>query len=160
MTRCTVVVTEDKACVTCDEQPYVAAIPARTVTDNRAGWNAGAQSVKILAGDCYVQFAAPDAIGIVCGLAVSRPDDNPANVKHGFYIRQENGVKLAGAWEGAPIAGTNYVRSPDTDVFRIERRGDKIHYFISGKHIHTSTAVTRSSVFVVACLYSATDGIY
>lgn len=146
-------------CVDCPEVPAQAAVPEITTIDYQLGWNSSAYSVASHAGNCYTEFTVPaGSIGVVCGFAPSRIDNHPRNVNYAFYIYSEAGKEYWVIMEGGVNKTTPVVRTT-TDKFRIERRGDKVTYFFKDKVYYTSLTRTTATLVVVACMYSANDGV-
>jgi hypothetical protein len=146
-------------CIDCPEIPAVVAVPERTITDPRYGWNASARSRVQLAGDCYTQFEVPaHAMGVVCGFAGEHRGPDPRDVSHGFYVYQDAGRELwrvveAGLPVTAPIA-----RTPG-ELFRLERRPSGVSYFVNNRRVYASAAPAAPALLVVACLFAASDGV-
>lgn len=145
-------------CVDCPEVPAIAAVPTQTLTDPNLGWNASAYSAVAHDGDCYTQFTIPSAMGVVVGLAPRRLSDHPRDVEHAFYVYADGGREYWQVLE-AGVAKTTPVVRALSDVFRIERRAGAVVYFVNGKQKYASTAASLGPQVVVACLYSANDGV-
>lgn len=147
-------------CYDCPAVPEIPAVPAQTIVDPRLGWNAGATSAEVHAGDCFVAFSIPAHVaGVVCGLAAAFVSTNPKDVDHGVFVYQDAGRELwclveRGAKVSAPV-----VRAPDTDAFRIERRGTTVRYFFNNRQVRVSPLAAPGARRVVACLYRADDGV-
>ena len=159
MSRCTTTTINGQSCVVCAEQPYIAPVPAQTIIDPNIGWNSSAYSAAKISGDCYTQFMLPDCIGTVVGLAPERASNDPRDIPHGFYIYEAGGRRLWSVSEGGVEKTAPVVRVAGTDVFRIERRERTVSYFHNGKRIYVSDAPSIEPLVVVACMYSAGDGV-
>lgn len=147
-------------CYDCPALPEIQAVPERTLVDPRLGWNSGATSVDVFAGDCVTEFAIPEhAAGVVCGLASTFKSTNPKDVDHGFFVFQEAGRELWCIVERGVKVSAPVVRVPDTDLFRIERRGTTVRYFFNSRQVQVSALPAPGERRVVACLYSANDGV-
>ena len=147
-------------CIDCPEIPAVEAVPAQTLTDARLGWNASARSAIERSGDCYTQFSVPAHVaGVVCGLTPAHVSSDPRDVSHAVYVYQDGGRELWRITEaGVPVTAP-VLRAPDTDEFRIERRCHTVRYFHNSAQVHVSAVPLAGPVRVVACLYSAGDGV-
>lgn len=146
-------------CLDCPEIPAIAATPEIVTTDRRYGWNASAHSQRADAGDCYTQFSAPANVrGVVCGLANLHRSSLPRDVPFAFYIYQSAGAQWWRVLESG-VAKTAPVRRARTDSFRIERKGREVRYYVNNTLRYTSQAAGTGTLQVVACLYSADDGI-
>ena len=137
----------------------IAATSEQTITDNQYGWNSSAHSVVSHAGDLYTQFDVPACIGVVCGLAPAHKGSDPRDVDHAFYCYKSAGKEVWVVQERGVAKTAPVVRDPDTDVFRIERRGSTVRYFFNGKTKYVSTLPRSGCQVVVACMYAAQDGV-
>lgn len=150
----------EEACYAC---PAVAAQPAvepQTVVDPQYGWNSSAYSRTAHAGDCYVEYTAPFATGVVCGLAPERRSNHPRDIPHGFYCYKDGGRNMWAVIEAGVTKTTPAVRAAEIDVFRIERRRGGVRYFLNGAQVYASETPATTSLVVVACMYAAGDGVY
>jgi hypothetical protein len=157
---CELVLSDTESCVVC---PAVAAVPGvpESIDVNRLlGWNAGAYSLRAIAGNCYTQFRVPGGVvGVVVGLSPIPASNRPTDVPHGFYVYQAAGrewwrVLEAGVGVTAPV-----VRSATDDLFRMERRAGIVSYFHNDRRLYVSTVPQLAELHVVACLFSAGDGV-
>lgn len=148
-----------QSCVVCPEQPYIAPTPEQRIIDPRYGWNASAYSVERREGDCYTQFSMPPCMAAAVGFAASRLSSDPRDIPHAFYIYRNAGAEYWVVLEaGVPITAP-VLRVPETDEFRIERRGSTVTYFHNGKTKHVSAVPTAVPLVVVGCMYAAEDGV-
>ena len=150
----------EKVCYDKPAVPYIAPVAPVVHTDNLYGWNASAYSTDAIAGDCYVQFTVPaGAIGVVCGLAPRRISSDPRDVPHAFYVNQQAGKQVWRVTEHGVQKTEPVIADPETDLFRIERRGETVRYFFNRKTLLVSEAPARGALRVVSCLYAAGDGV-
>lgn len=146
-------------CVTCPEVPAVAGSPAQVIVDPRLGWNTSARSIDVRDGDFYTQFGIPPSVGVVCGFASAHPNRDPANIEHGFYAHSYGGAEYFVVIERGAEKTVRVARVPATDVFRIERRVGVVRYFRNGRQIYVSATPSTGAKMIVACMYSAEDGV-
>lgn len=147
-------------CQDCPEVPAIAAVPAQTITDPRLGWNASAHSAVTREGNCYAQFSVPAHVkGVVVGFANQHRSSLPRDVDHAFYVFQAAGAEWWQVLERGVAKTAPVRRAPATDVFRLERRGSTVRYFFGGRALYTSSLASQGALQVVACLYSADDGV-
>ena len=147
-------------CVDCPEVPAVEAVPQQTIIDPRNGWNSGARSSLMRAGDCYVQFSFTTPLaGSICGLAETFASTDPSVVDYGIYGLTDGAYTKFAVIERGEIARAPENIDLSTAVFRIERAGSRIHYYANNVRVHSSDLRSASSLMVVALLYSADDGI-
>lgn len=149
-----------RVCYDIPAVPAVPAVPSQTIVDEMFGWNASAHSAIQRTGDCYTQFTVPDGVvGVVCGLAPEHLSSDPRDVPHAFYVYQEAGRSFWRVMESGVSVTDPLETLPDSDLFRIERRGGTVSYFFNGKRLHVSAVSSLSPLRVVACLYAAGDGV-
>lgn len=138
-------------------QPAEASAPARL--DHNLGWDAGARSQRSATGDVRATFRARASIvGAICGL--NGHEDpvsyNGASIKFGFYFtRGVAKVMELGAFKSASFPYT------DASVFRIDREGGQITYWVDDVLRFTS-AVDDSAedLWMQVSLYSGGDEIF
>jgi hypothetical protein len=147
-------------CVVCPEIPAAPAVPTQTIVDPQLGWNASAHSTQSLTGDVYTQFTIPaNVVGVVCGLAPRHIDSRPVNMPFAIYAYSSAGRSYWRVFEAGVAKTAPVVRVPETDVFRIERRGQGVRYFFNGRQYYVSAATYSGALRVVACMYAAQDGV-
>jgi hypothetical protein len=135
-------------------------VPTQTIVDPQLGWNASAHSAQLLTGDVYTQFTIPaNVVGVVCGLAPRHIDSRPVNVPFAIYAYSSAGRSYWRVFEAGVAKTAPVVRVPETDVFRIERRGQGVRYFFNGRQYYVSAATYSGALRVVACMYAAQDGV-
>lgn len=149
----------ESSCIDCEEVTAIAAVPTVVLTDNLYGWNASAYSTQSLAGDFYTQFNLPAVVGAVVGFAPLRRSNDPRDVDHAFYCYKNAGREVWVVQERGVAKTSPVTRDPATDTFRIERRNGVVRYFFNGRTVYASTLPSTGGQVVVACLYSAGDGV-
>lgn len=147
-------------CIVCPQLPAVPYAPDSAVTDPRLGWNAGANSIAMVAGDLHVTdtVAVPPA-GLVIGLkAVRNNQTDPADVLHGlFFYRNGGQPRVEVREQGARIGiAHNYAAGA---AWEIRRVGAWITYLVAGVVLAKTPAKTLGPMLVNACLYAAQDGV-
>lgn len=160
MTSCVITTPPGQRCVSCPEVPAITAVPAQTIVETIYGWNGSAHSVAQLGSDVFTEFTAAASVGVVCGLAPEHVSSDPRDVPYGFYCYQDSGRFLwAVAESGQPVT-TPAAWVPDVDVFRIERRGGTVSYFVNSRRGHVSAVGSLAPLRVVCCMYASGDGVY
>lgn len=140
------------------EVPYRAAVqgrPASVTEEFYLGWNAGAELIENISGNGYFEFSVSAAVvGAVIGLNTINSGTGYFEISHGFkcsrgkYEIHEAGTKVH--------PGGKY--TSDT-VFRIQRNGAQVRYFVDGTLVHTSGLPSASPVILDCSLYSGGDSI-
>jgi hypothetical protein len=147
-------------CYVCPEVPTIPAKPATTVTDAQLGWNAGADSKLVLAGNAHViwQFDTPPA-GVIVGFKANRQlPAEIALVLHGLYVTSAGNSSFVTIFElGKQIGPTHtYIMSTPLEI---RRAGLNITYWNNGVLIGNAEAKTMAPLFVNTCLYAAGDTV-
>lgn len=146
-------------CYTCPFDPAQPAVPQQVSYDYQLGWNSSAYSVQARSDDCFTEFSVPSSVGVVCGFAPHRASNHPNDIPHGFYCYKNAGREYWVVVERGVSMTSPVVRDPGTDVFRIERRRGEVRFFHNGKTQYVSTVPAVGTLRVVACMYSALDGV-
>lgn len=139
--------------------PPVAAIPEQRFVSDLTGWNARATSEKAVPGNCFTQFDMPLVTGAVVGFNTAHIDTDPRKLPHAFYFYVENGAYYYCVYEYGVKKTAPVVRATADDVFRIDRKGDLIRYYVNLAIVHTSPAFSKAPFVVGACLYGNDDGV-
>lgn len=145
-------------CTTYPAQLYVPAVPAKParvdVTPIQA-WDAGANSVTSLDGDCVCTFTMGRVAGVVVGLTQDLGNvPDYARMSHALYFHgphfnvMEYGATKSSAFEYA--AG---------DEFKIQRANGEVTYTHNGRRVYTSRAESTGAVNVGSALYASGDYI-
>lgn len=147
-------------CYVCPELPAVPGVAPSVVVDPQLGWNAGANSVAMLAGDVHVvwQFdVAP--VGVVVGLKASRTlPAEPALMPHGLYVHSAGANSFVTVQEQGQALGEAVPYTLGTPL-EIRRVGGVVTYWANGVLLRQSPARTLAPVCVNTCLYSAGDTV-
>lgn len=147
-------------CQDCPEIPAIAAVPAVVTTDPHLGWNSSAHSVARFEGDCVTEFGLPaGVVGVVCGLASAHRSSLPRDVDFAVYAYEAAGAQWWQLLERGVAKTSPVLRDPAHDLFRIERRGATVRYFFANRQLYVSATPSSGPLQVVACLYSANDGV-
>jgi hypothetical protein len=146
-------------CVVCYASPAVEAVPARTISVPRAGWDASAYSQTRLDGDLKLTFNVPSSVGVITGLATERRSNDPRDVPWAFYVWKSGGAEKWAVSEAGVLKTTPVVRVPETDVFRIERCNGTVTYLHNNLIVYVSEANSLGSLVAVTCLYASGDGV-
>lgn len=144
-------------CVECPEIDPI--LPSVTETAIQ-GWNAGANSVEMLAGDVQTVFTIPaQALGIVIGFKQSREfQTTPALITHGIYFTNLGGFDYWYVSESM-TRRTTPLRRNAADEFRIRRIHDVVRYYCNGLLVYTSAIPSVGPVLVNACLFATGDQV-
>lgn len=158
---CVPVIVGGQNCVSCPEVIAVAGVPEQIINDPRVGWNTSAYSRALLPGPCYTQFSMPAGIyGCAVGVTTARTSNDPRRLPHAIFVLQEAGVQWWTVYEMGVEKIPRERRFPETDLFRIERRGTQITYLHNGRRVYESTQpAAPEGLCVVACMYAAPDGV-
>lgn len=131
-----------------------------TVSSNyNLGWNAGGRSMAMFTDDGYVQFQArASAVGIIAGLNIydgvdARYSGNTTDyaflLSHGVARVIQNGVQ--GAYLGTYT---------DATVFKVDRTGTTITYYMNGVSVATATSAPTDPAWLEASLYAGDDEVF
>lgn len=142
--------------------PFVPGTPAVVNVDDRAGWNAGAQSIGVLNGDVHCVFQP--AVAVAGAIGFLRDAANPvpvASVSHGFYFDNdpatgdkrfsiiENGVRKS--------APDSYTTATDFELRRVG--AGVVTYKYNGATIYTSIIPLFGATAIGTTLFRAGDGV-
>ena len=143
-------------------QPYVpshTALGEIPTTGYNLGWNAGGRSITMFTADGFVQFQArASAVGIIAGINVydgvdahysGTTTDYAFYLTHGVARIMENGV--IGAYAGTYT---------DATVFKIDRTGTTITYYMNGVSKGTTAGALTAPGWLEASLYSGDDEVF
>lgn len=158
MSGCYDTTIQGESCHVCPAIPGVAGVPERTDINRLLGWNAGAHSSYALAGPCYVQFTAERAVGMIVGLAPTFRSYAPQHAGQGFFIYEDSGRYRWVIVENGIKVGSSAVISGAT-VFRVERDGGYLRYFVGNQLIRSAAVAPRAPLRVIACLYASGDTV-
>jgi hypothetical protein len=135
--------------------PSVSATQASLTTQLGLGWNSGAYSIGSLSASGAFEFTAPASVmGVVAGLNDTSKSASYEEIDYGFYLTKSKYQIVEG---GAQLG---VFRAFSTgDVFRIERNGGVVSYFVNRVLAYTSGVVSTGSLLADSSLYSGGDAI-
>lgn len=150
---------DNAGCLICAPVPPQPAVPPRVLVQPQLGWGAGANSVQVRSGRCFVAFTVAQAAGALVGFAVPRTMRyDPVAVEHGWQFTTFGTRYLAHAMErGRLVAGPILVER--SVLARLERAGSDIRYLLDGDLVHRSRARVTGPLLVKACLYASGDAV-
>jgi hypothetical protein len=125
------------------------------------GWNAGAISTPVLAGDVELTYVpATGLVGAIVGLRAANSSGSvaPGLILFGFYCYTNRGSFYATPIEANVLRSTPFTYVAN-DTLAIIRNGGAVSYTHNGTTVFTSSATSRGLVSVGACLYAAGDEI-
>ncbi len=117
-------------------------------------WDAGARTIAELTEDGAFTFTVGQATGIICGLNAVDTDADYLEIEHAFYI--ENG-KVRIVENG--VYKTSFSNYSTGAVFKIERFGTTVKYYVDDILIYTSSLASVGTVFLDCSLFAANDTI-
>lgn len=128
-------------CVDCDEQPFIAAVPAHIDTIIDRAWDAGANSISQKETPCFVQWTVPAlTAGEMLGLNPLFPPrldvTSPTNIAAAFYVYTIGTQMFAQPVSYGTSLGTAQGIVAGT-VLRIEHIGTTAHFKIGGTEFAT-----------------------
>lgn len=123
-----------------------------TKTGGGSAWNAGASTLRTIAGDGYVEFSTAEVNKYkAAGLSATDPDATLNSIAFAIYFDD------SGTWSvyesGGNPWGTATVRDV-ADVFRIKRTGTQIEYQRNGVTFYTSLVASAGPLRFDSSLYS------
>lgn len=144
-------------------RPAAPAQRAVVETDQRIGWNAGADSLDELDGDVRVVFEPSIAAAGVVGLARTRDDlESVESIGHGFYFDSDpaTGLRRFSVVESGRRRSDFYEYAPGVS-FEIRREGvfGEVSYLYDGVVVMTSGVPLYNAVRAATVLYRAGDGV-
>lgn len=146
-------------CVDCPELDPTPGTPSYVERTPIPGWNAGANSIRVLDGDLHVVFSVPEAAGIVIGFKPDRVRQIvPELISFGLYFQAAGGQRYVRVVEyGVPRTPARPY-APE-DVFEIRRRRGAVTYHHGSTRLYTSGFTSGGMLLVNACLYLSGDTI-
>ena len=123
--------------------------------DYNLGWNAGARSLGFFSGDGYTEYkVSPSLVAAVAGLNDVDMDAGYDNIDHAFYLA--NGVARIMEQGADKLYIGPYASG---GVFKIDRTGGVVRYYINGVLKYTSENPSSGTVFLDVSMYSGGDYI-
>ena len=127
--------------------------------NNNLGWNAGARSVRVEAGNCVASFKPTEkATGVVVGFNTVDRDVGFSEILHGIYFRRASNLQLFSAFESGVQQGTTTTYA-EGDAFQITRSEGIVSYWQNGVVFYVSAVPSTQIVFLDTSLYAAGDGV-
>jgi hypothetical protein len=147
-------------CVDCPEIDGVPAVPAHIESQNAVGWNAGANSVRVVVADLFTRFQLDGLVGgIAIGLRGSL-DRNwiPELIESGYYFTTLANRYFVSVVELGVIKVEN-IEVSFSSVYEIRRVAGRARYFVDNDLVYTSLVQRLGPRVVNCCLYSTGDSI-
>lgn len=137
--------------------PAIEAVPGRDaqfVYDSSLGWQAGARSIDIFAGDVYLTFDVnPDGVGMLCGISpAGSPTADYNAISHGI---QMTGDTISIVESGVVLASVPYEH---TDRLAVHRVAGRVTYHVGSWRYESPNRIS-GAILVSACLYAPGDYI-
>jgi hypothetical protein len=134
----------------------IAAVPSRVLTEGVSGWNGGASSNVLHAGDILASFKLPThPVGIVIGFAAADLSTSFAEATHAFFVH-------AGAVDiierGATVFNFDAIDLTLQPTFYLLRQNNAVTYHVAGQ-TYKSAVQSGGAVVLDASLYSTGDYI-
>lgn len=147
-------------CTTYPAQPYVPAVPPvapRWDTAPTVGWDAGANSVVSVGGDCIATWTMGKVVGVYVGLTSDLGDVTRADrLSHAVYFHQRSGAPYFRVVEGG-VARSNDLAYALGDEFSIRRARGVVSYWRNGVRLQDSMEESFGEVNVGSALYMSGD---
>lgn len=139
--------------------PAIPEIPAYTISENRIGWDAGANSIAEQDGDLYVRFQVPFALGAIVGLYDASVARNPiifTDIHHGFYIYSGANGALWAIRDANRVLQFGGAATPTT-TYEIRRVGGQVTYWVDNVRVYVSPVASSGVQRVGTTLYATGD---
>jgi parallel beta-helix repeat protein len=122
-----------------------------TKTAATVGWDSGASSTASFNGDGGVTFTVTQAnLYIICGLSADDSEPHTDDVNYALLLNVYGDVELR-EW-GNLI--TYFPAYRVGDIFKIERKGDKVYYKKNGLTFYTSLVPSSGKLLVDTSIYT------
>ena len=147
-------------CTTYPAVPGVPGVPARIEVTNDTSWNSGANSVVEVSGNAQLEFQQPHAHGAVVGLVDARDGVGQyERTTHGFYFHfNASGSPVYQVIESGRTMTAEVAHSA-TALFRIQRVGGVVSYFVNNARVYRSAVRSTATVMVGCSLYASNDRV-
>lgn len=149
----------DPVCVYVEPVDPVPSVPSRWEVSPIVGWDAGANSVQVIEGDCEVVWTMMAVAGVHVGLTGDResvPDIE--RIEHGFMFHLRGGVPHFRVVEGGQARSGDLQYEPG-DEFVIRRAGGTASYLHNGDVVRSTLARFDGPASVASALYASGDMI-
>ena len=135
--------------------PGVDSTAASFLQDFQLGWTGRAASVARLVGAGSFSFrAAANNVGAVIGMSAAPQDTGFSDILYGFYLSG----RIARVYQSG-VEVFSHGQYVDADVFKVQRAGGEVRYFVNGTQIYSAPAIS-APVYLGAALYSGGDAVY
>lgn len=150
-------------CIDCPSIPPSQGTPSYIDSRPVQGWNAGANSVRTLAGDLFTRFRASFAGAVLVGLKPGRARQFvPELVPFGLLFQFLAGQRYVRVIEFGVPRTSAQAYDPDDD-FEIRRQRGQVTYLrhraTSTQQLHASSTPSTGVLLVNACLYLSGDTV-
>jgi hypothetical protein len=147
----------------CVTVPAIAEVPAvATRIEHRAvfAWDAGANSIEEIPGDCYIRMTMPLVVGVVCGLVTDRSAvEDFTRITHGWsFTTDARGLPRFDVIEAGATLGLAGEYDAST-VFEIRRTGATVTYLVDEAPLHVSEVQSHGVAIVGSAIYGSGDSI-
>lgn len=130
-----------------------------TIIDYRAGWNAGAHSIRWSDGDCEATFEPRvDVTGAFVGFSAATDVTSLIEQTHSIHIRHTPAGSFADVYERS-VLKSNLGAFVEGDVFKIRRVENEVTFWKNGSLVYTSLTSSTGRVFLTAALYLGGDRV-
>lgn len=147
----------DPVCVYVEPVAPVPSVPPRWEVSPIVGWDAGANSVQVIEGDCELAWTMEMVVGAYVGLTEDREAvPAPERIAHGFMFHQRAGVPYFRVVEYGEARSNDMPYSPG-DEFVVRRARDVVSYLHDGDVIHSSIAHFDGPASAACSLYASGD---
>lgn len=141
--------------------PPIPDIPATPVFKVVRAWDAGANSIGVVAAnDLFVKFQVGLSLGVKVGLYEDFQDRDPADaslLRAAFYCYSSaNGYRWAILDDGRQIVPSNNTYNANTH-FEIRRVGDRTLFLVDDEVVFTTTTKMYGTLRVGTAMYSTGD---
>lgn len=147
----------DPVCVYVEPVAPVPSVPPRWEVSPIVGWDAGANSVQVIEGDCEAKWTMGMVVGAHIGLTDDREDvTSPERLSHAFYFHQRAGVPQFRVVESGS-ARSNDRPYTSGDEFAIRRARGVVSYWYNGEKLQDSFETSEGEVSVGCAIYMSGD---
>ncbi len=149
-------------CVSFPGREGVPAVAQKTITSYDLAWDAGADSVQTLDGNCHLVFTMPNpVVAAVVGIkGTPNGVGIPELVDFGFYFQIGPGANFYNVIENGVAMTAPVTRDSMLDeTFEVRRELGKVTYLVNDVVIYTSKQRSTGWVIAPGCLFATGDSI-
>lgn len=129
------------------------------IINQRAGWNAGARSIRWDDGDCEATVEPGTNItGVFLGLSAATDVTSLTEQTHSLHFRHTPVGAFADVYERS-VLKSNLGAYVEGDLFKIRRVEGVVTFWKNGSLVYTSLTASSGRVFLTAALYLGGDRI-